>query len=302
MKPINLRHITTAVFLICLTALSACSSNNSAGPIQNIVDRDERRISKLNEAELYQRARRALDNAAWDSAISLYNDLELRYPFSETARQAQLETLYAHYRLYQEDIVVSLANRFMTQYPRHPHVDYAHYMKGLANFRRATPDVGSWFRADTTVRDPGYAREAFFAFSRLVNSFPNSDYAHDARLRMLFLRERLAQHQWHIIQYYQRKNAWVAVVNRSKVLLEEYQGSSLTHQTLLTMANAYDQLGLTDLANDARKVAELNPAPAAVPEVAAPEADLLAPPAPTAAETSSADDNSPTETTEPAAE
>lgn len=225
---LNFRTLVLASCLAATALLSGCASSGGAGPIQNITERDERRIAKLKEDELYQRARQALDTGAWDSALQLYNDIELRYPFSETARQAQLEGLFAHYRLFQEDLVVSLANQFINQYPRHPHVDYAHYMKGLANFRRATPDVGSWFKSDHTVRDPGYAREAFFAFSRLVNSQPNSDYAHDARLRMLFLRERLAKHQWHIIQYYQRKNGWVAVINRSKIILEDY-ALSLIH-------------------------------------------------------------------------
>lgn len=261
MPNFSFRHVLVVLSLCLSVGITACSSNNSAGPIQNITERDERRISRLKEDELYQRARKALDSGAWDSALQLYNDIELRYPFSDTARQAQLEALFAHYRLFQEDLVVSLSNQFINQYPRHPHVDYAHYMKGLANFRRATPDVGSWFRSDHTMRDPGYARESFFAFSRLVNSLPNSEYAHDARLRMLFLRERLAKHQWHIIEYYQRKNAWVAVINRAKLILEDYAGSTFTQPALEAMAQAYDELGLTDLARDARTTAALNPPP-----------------------------------------
>lgn len=255
---LNIRNLIIACCLATTALLSACASGGGAGPIQSLTDRDERRIARLKEDELYQRARKALDSGAWDSALQLYNDIELRYPFSETARQAQLEALFAHYRLFQEDLTVSLANQFINQYPRHPHVDYAHYMKGLANFRRATPDVGSWFRSDNTVRDPGYARESFFAFSRLVNSQPNSDYAHDARLRMLFLRERLAKHEWNIIQYYERKNAWIAVINRSKMILEDYAGSSFVLPALNAMANAYSELGMDDLADDARKVAAAN--------------------------------------------
>jgi outer membrane protein assembly factor BamD len=257
-RPSYIRHCVLITVIALSAFTSACSSNNSAGPIQNLTERDERRIAKLKEDELYQRARKALDSGAWDSALQLYNDIELRYPFSETARQAQLEALFAHYRLFQEDLVVSLANQFITQYPRHPHVDYAHYMKGLANFRRATPDIGSWFRTDNSLRDPGYARESFFAFSRLVNSLPNSDYAHDAHLRMLFLRERLAKHQWHIIEYYQRKNGWVAVINRAKLLLEDYAGSSFTQPALKAMAQAYSKLGMTELAEDAHVLAQLN--------------------------------------------
>lgn len=259
-KTMFIRSLTIMAAIFATSLLPACSSTpDSAGPIQNITERDERRIAKLKEHELYQRARRALDTGAWDSALQLYNDIELRYPFSDTARQAQLEALFAHYRLFQEDLTVSLANQFINQYPRHPHVDYAHYMKGLANFRRATPDVGSWFRADYTERDPGYAREAFFAFARLVNSLPNSSYAHDARLRMLFLRERLARHEWHILQYYERKKGWIAVANRAKLILEDYPGSSYTHDALVAMANAYQQLGLTELAEDASETAALNP-------------------------------------------
>lgn len=277
-----------AIFATSL--LPACSSTpDGAGPIQNITERDERRIAKLKEHELYQRARRALDSGAWDSALQLYNDIELRYPFSDTARQAQLEALFGHYRLFQEDLTVSLANQFINQYPRHPHVDYAHYMKGLANFRRATPDVGSWFRADYTERDPGYARESFFAFSRLVNSLPNSAYAHDARLRMLFLRERLAKHQWHIVEYYQRKKAWVAVANRSKTILEDYAGSSYTHDALMAMAQAYDQLGLGDLAADALEAAALNPKNAVIFDEADFEQLEAEPSAPAAAPTKAAE-------------
>lgn len=257
-----MKHLlNTRVLIAVLTAtlIAGCASDGDiAGPIQDVKQTSDRRLNKLSAEVLYLRARRALDTGAYSAALALFDRIDTRFPFSEVARQAQLERAYAHYRQFNEGAAVAATNRFINQYPRHENIAYAYYLKGLATFRVAAPDDDNWYSADYTTRDISAAREAFFAFAQVANGFPNSAYAKDSRQRMLHLRDRMAKHYLNIMKYYERKRGWVAVVNRGKQILEEFQGSQHIPQVLTLMAESYEQLGLNDLAADTRKLLKNN--------------------------------------------
>jgi len=203
---------------------------------------------------IYSEAKKNLNSGDFENAISFYELLESRYPFGRYAKQGQIEVAYAYYKFDEPESAIAAADRFIKLHPNHPHVDYAYYLKGLIYYNRNVGFLGRIFKQDTSTRDPDSSRQAFNEFSALIRKFPKSRYAPEARLRALALRNSLAEHELHVASYYMSRRAYVAVVNRCKYILENFDQSSAVPEALQLMAAAYDELNLPDLANDARRV------------------------------------------------
>lgn len=207
---------------------------------------------------LYSEAKDAMNDADWEKAIDLFEKLEARYPFGRYAQQALLESAYAYYKFDEPESATAAVDRFLKTYPRHPHTDYAYYLRGLVNFHRGDTLVDRFLPRDPAERDAGAARQAFFDFGELVKQFPDSRYAQDAGQRMVFLRGNLARYEMHVADYYMRRGAYVAAANRAKQVIESYQGTPAVPEALEVLVRAYRRLGLEDLAADAERVLQLN--------------------------------------------
>lgn len=207
---------------------------------------------------LYNEARENLDQGDYDTAIRYYELLEARYPFGRFAQQAQLEIAYAYYKFDEPESAIAAADRFIRLHPRHPSVDYAYYLKGLANFNRGKGLVERYLPTDASQRDPGAALQSFNDFAELVDRFPESRYAGDAAQRMRYLRNNLARYEIHVADWYMRRGAHLAAANRGKYVLENYARTPSVPDALAIMARAYRALELDDLAADALRVLRLN--------------------------------------------
>lgn len=215
---------------------------------------------------LYDMARKASDAGNYRDAIAYYEQLEARFPFSNAARQGQLDLMYAYYKNREPESAIDQADQFIRENPAHPRVDYAYYIKGLVQFERNPNFLERWFNADLSYRPPIDARKSFQAFQTLVQRFPNSEYAEDSRQRMIFLRNRLANYEVYVADYYLRRGAYVGAINRAKYAIENYDGAPQLRQALVIMAESYRRLGMTDLAADSEKVLKENFADADVSE------------------------------------
>jgi outer membrane protein assembly factor BamD len=227
---------TAAVFL----AVAGCG-NRSREPIGSA-------------ERLYEMAKRASDNRNYRDAITYYEQLEARFPFSNSARQGQLDLMYAYYKNREPESAIDQADQFIRENPAHPRVDYAYYIKGLTQFERNPNFLERWFNADLSERPPIDARTSFQAFQTLVDRFPNSEYAPDARQRMVFLRNRLANYEIHVAEYYLKRGAYVGAINRAKYAVENYDGAPQIRRALQIMAESYRKLGMPDLAQTSEKV------------------------------------------------
>lgn len=212
----------------------------------------------LSEDELYQQAQTDLKNNNFSRAASKLKALESRYPFGRYAEQAQLELIYANYQNQEPEAARSAADRFIRLHPQHPNVDYAYYLKGLASFSRDQGILARFLPLDLTKRDPGAARDSFNEFAQLTNRYPDSRYAPDAKARMIYLRNLLAAYEIHVAHYYLRRQAYVAAANRGRYVVENYQGTPSVGDGLATMVEAYQQLGLNDLAATSLQTLRLN--------------------------------------------
>ena len=209
-------------------------------------------------AKLYGEASSEMESGSYTRAIELYEKLEARYPFGRYAMQAQLDTAYANYKAEEPEAAVAAADRFIKLYPQNPYVDYAYYLKGIVNYNRSVGFLDKYVPTDPSQRDPGAALDAFEDFSELVKRFPNSKYAPDARQRMLYLRNNLAQHEVNVARYYMKRGAYVAAANRANYVVERFQRTPAVQDALEVLAEAYRALGEEKLAADAQRVLEVN--------------------------------------------
>lgn len=208
--------------------------------------------------KLYSEAKDRLGGGQYEDAIKYYEKLEARYPYGRYAQQAQLEIAYAYYKDQEPAQAITAAERFIKLHPNHPHVDYAYYLKGLANFNENLGILGHVGDQDMTERDPKATRQAFDAFKELAARFPDSRYAPDAIARMGYLVNALAAHEIHVARYYMRRGAYVAAANRAQFTLKTYPRAPANEEGLVILVQAYDALALNDLRDDAERVMKKN--------------------------------------------
>jgi outer membrane protein assembly factor BamD len=224
---------------------------------------------KLSDAQqFYDRASKSMTSGDYDNAIKYYESLEARYPFSSQARQGQLDLIYVYYRNRQPESVIDAAQQFERENPTHPRVDYTLYMRGMALFAGEKNTVDKLLRMDLSKRPPKDARDSYSAFAELIRRYPNSRYAPDARQRMLFLRNRVADYENHIARYYYERGAYAAAISRAAYTLQVFDGAPAISETLRILVESYRKLGMYDLANDAERVMTASFPDAAKPEPA----------------------------------
>jgi outer membrane protein assembly factor BamD len=218
----------------------------------------EDELAKLSANELYNRAKSALAAGDYETAINTFERLEARFPFGKYAQQAQLEIAYAYYKFDEPDSAIATADRFIRNNPGNPHLDYAYYLKGLANYNRGANIVDRLAPREPSERDTRALRDAFNDFTQLVKKFPQSRYADDARQRLIYLHNQLARYEINVANYYMKRGAYVAAANRAKYVIENYQRAPASIDALEVLVRAYTKMGMTDLANDTQRVLELN--------------------------------------------
>ena len=240
------RRAHQAILLTTLVVLSACAGN------------EETYDAAQDLQDAYEDAQTSIQNGNYRRGIQVLEIIQARFPFSDIARQVQLDLMYAYYKSGTPDLAIEAAYTFNRENPIHPRVDYALYIKGLAYFSDEPGMLERWFLKDTNKRPPKDVDQAYQAFRRLVERFPASEYAPDARQRIIYLKNRLAAYENWVADYYLRRGAYVAAANRAKNSLESYNGANSNAESLRIMIAAYEELGMNDLAADARRVLELN--------------------------------------------
>ena len=243
---LNLHPLRLLLIAILPLALFACAGNDEqVTEVQNITD-------------AFQEAKLAIERKNYRKGIQIFETIQARYPFSDLARQIQLELMYAYYKSGRKEQAVEAADTFMRENPIHPRVDYALYIRGLAYYEESPGILERIFRKDVSLRPPKDVQLAYSSLRQLVDRFPASEYAADAELRIIAIKNRLADYENHVADYYLRRGAYVAAVNRAKSSLELYNGATGNARSLQILADSYEKLGMTDLAADTRRVLATN--------------------------------------------
>lgn len=240
------------LILMLVTSLAGCQS------LGKLFGGKEEPTETLPVEAMYAEAKASMDGRNYDRSARYYQRLVSRFPYGAYSEQAQLELAYVLHKQAKTEEATSAINRFIRTYPTHQHIDYAYYLKGLVNFDRSSSLLLRLARQDMSARDLGAPTQSLNDFADVVRRYPNSRYAPDARQRMIFLRNLLAEHEINVGLYYLRRDAYVAAANRGKHILQTYPQSEYDGDAVALMAVSYAALGQEDLAADARRVLEQN--------------------------------------------
>ncbi len=208
--------------------------------------------------QLYADAKDDMNAGAWESAIKSLERVEGRAAGTILAQQAQIDLAYAYWRSGERAQALAAIDRFIKLNPSSPALDYALYLRGVINFNDDIGVMGSLAGQDLSERDSKASRDAYQAFKQLVAQFPDSAYAEDARLRMDYIVNTLAEYELHVARYYFRRGAYVAAANRAQQAVIDFDGTPATEAALFIMVRSYDRLGLVDLRDDAQRVYKMN--------------------------------------------
>jgi outer membrane protein assembly factor BamD len=228
--------------LVTVLALQGCNTT----PVDNTVG--------WSPNKLYSEARDEREAGNLEKAIGLYEKLEGRAAGTPLAQQAQLDKAYTQYKAGEQAQALATLDRFLRLHPASPALDYAYYLKGLVNFNDNLGLFGSLAQQDLSERDQKAAKESFEAFREVVTRFPDSRYTPDARARMTYIVNSLAQSEVHVARYYYQRGAYVAAINRAQTALTEFTDAPALEEALFILIRSYDALGMTQLRDDARRV------------------------------------------------
>ena len=186
--------------------------------------------------QLYAAGAERLDKHLWGEGVNYFKEVERQHPYSEWARRAILMQAFAHYEANQYPDAVSDANRFVELYPGSPSAAYAYYLKAECYFEQIL-DVG---------RDQAATDQARVAMREVVQRYPHSEYATDAKLKIDMIADQLAGREMNVGRWYLRQGDTIAAIGRFRTVVTRYQTTSHTPEALERLVEAYLTLGVID--------------------------------------------------------
>lgn len=244
------KNIRYALFCCVLFFAAGCSTLGESNDPE-----------KMSAEALYKASKNAMNMADYETALSFLETLESRFPFGRYTQQAQIDIIYAYYKFDEPESAIASAERFIKLYPQHPNVDYAYYMLGLSNFNKGMGSLDYLLDLDPVERDPGSATEALNHFSNLVTQFPDSRYTNDAKQRVIYLHNNLAEHDVSVARFYLDRQAYIAAARRASEVILNYQRTHAARDALVILSEAYQHLGLNSLSDDINRIKALNNIP-----------------------------------------
>jgi len=244
-------HRAVLLLFVIVLATSGCARIKGV-----FKDKDENEGVPVEE--LYDKGLGQMHSGNWSGAAVTYRRLLAQYPYGPYTEQALMESAFAQYKMGNNEEAISTIDRFLRTYPTHRNTPYMYYLRGLVNSNRDTVFLQRVWKLDASRRDLATPNQAFADFNTLVDRYPNSRYAADARQRMVALRNMFARHEIEVALYYMRRDAWIAAVDRATYLLETYPQSEFQNDAVAVLAAAYTELGNETLAADAKRVLQQN--------------------------------------------
>ncbi|NEN75452.1 outer membrane protein assembly factor BamD [Pelistega sp. NLN82] len=208
--------------------------------------------------QLYDAARESVRGSEWKSARRYLAAVESRNPYSSYAQQALIDLAYVNWKDNEPEQATTVINRFLSLYPNHPGTDYMLYLKGMVTFTPPSAFLSSYTGQDPSERDPKGLRQSYAAFKELVERYPESRYANDARQRLIWLVSTIADNEANVAQYYYSRQAYIAAINRSQTILREFSGVQAAERALFIMMKSYEALDMPDQATDAKRILDQN--------------------------------------------
>ena len=230
--------IRRSVYVLLLLGLTGCASFHSNSMPQYYPYRH------LSSQQLLQRGQVALNKHHYSKATTYFQAMDALYPFGLDTQQGQLDSIEAYYKDGSFVLALAAADRYTRLYPRDRHADYAYYMKGVIALNMGGTWLQRKFHSDPSLRDPSTLRQALADFLVLQQAYPHSKYSPKAKEQVVQIRGLLAKRLLFIARFYQKKKAYVAVINRCQELISKYPHTDEVKPAKQLMQQASRYLGL----------------------------------------------------------
>ncbi len=234
--------LITSIFILLLTS---CASK----------DDEEREPA---EVQLYNLAQDRINAKNYVGAVDSLSRIERFYPFGVYAEQARADLIYAHYMTGDYDAAYASSEKFIRLYPRNTNIDYAYFMRGMTGYYQDDGIIGNVFSLELAKRDVSGAMQSYADLTEFIIRYPESEYIDPARERLIFLRNLIASSELDGAEYYLKRGAFVAALNRANYVLKNIPNSTEKDRALRIMKEAYEQLGYPEYAGKVEELQIIN--------------------------------------------
>lgn len=241
-RPLFIRTVLILILGLFSLSLVGCAKKNKDN------------YKGLTEVQIYEQSQKNAKKEKWARVVEDLEALEARYPYGQYSDQSQLDLIFAYYKKNEPSMAITTADRFLRMNPRHPKSDYVYYLKAMVCYDQNLTFMYKHLPIDRSARDSTNATESFDTFKSLVERFPNSPYATEARQRMIALRDQLANHELYVVKYYIKRGAYLSAANRANYIVQNYDQTTAIPEALRLMSKSYRKLGMNDMASESDRV------------------------------------------------
>ncbi|WP_101067938.1 outer membrane protein assembly factor BamD [Roseovarius salinarum] len=228
---------TLAAALVIGITVAGCSQNAA-------VRRGEVDLENYTAEQIFDRAEYDLEEGNEKLAAKHFGEVERLYPYSKWAKRALVMQAFAYHEAEQYEDSRSAAQRFIDFYPADEDAAYAQYLVALSYYDQI----------DEVGRDQALTFEALQALRKVIERYPESEYARSAKLKFELAFNHLASKEMEVGRYYLRRDHFTAAINRFRTVVEDFQTTTHTAEALHRLVEAYLSLGLTDEAQSAAAI------------------------------------------------
>ena len=233
------------ILFFSILVLMGCASN-------------EKEDAEPPEVQLYRLAQDRINAQNYLGAVDSLVRIERFYPFGVYAEQARADLIYAHYMSGDYDQAYAASEKFIRLYPRNTNVDYAYFMKGMTGYYADEGLLGNLFSLSLAKRDISGAMQSYADLTEFLIRYPESEYIDAARERLIFLRNLIASSELDGAEYYLKRGAYLAALNRANYVLKNIPNSTETQRALDIMKKSFIELGYEEYAEKVSSVEALN--------------------------------------------
>ena len=226
------------ILIISSFLFFGCSNKKKDADISSQISEEEK------VAAVYAEAVDALNKGDAYYAARKFKETESLMPQTEWAAKAALMAAYADYSRNAYKNSIFGLERFIKTYPADQNIPYAHYLIAICYYEQILDEK----------KDLDPLLQARKKFQFIINEYPETDYATDARFKMDLIIDQLAAKEMHIIRYYMKTEKWIPALNRLKIVVNEYDETVFIEEALHRLVEIYYKLGLIEESKQAAAI------------------------------------------------
>ena len=230
------------ILLLSIFLLSSCSDKKKDNISINEPTEEDQAISIYNEAV------DSLKKGDAFYAAKKFKDVESLMPQSSWAAKASLMAAYSDYNRNAYSNAIFGLERHITNYPADENIPYAHYLMAICYYEQILDEK----------KDLKPLLKSKEQFEFIMENFPNTDYATDARFKIDLIIDQLAAKEMSIARFYIKTKKWIPALNRLKIVVDKYENTIFVEEALHRLVEVYYNLGLTDEAKKAAAILGYN--------------------------------------------